>query len=533
MDRWCLLHLIEVLLITPCFCESPTLDCPDIKTTVGQPLNLTCTVTCEDCVSKQYKWMKDNKILKHANSSGQLQFYYPIPKFSMEHNGTYTFWVQLNTGPLKANFSVLSALHCPDINVTVGQPLNLTCTITCKDCNSTQYKWMKDNKTVKQGNSSGQHQFYYPIQNLSMEHKGTYTFWVQLNGGSLTKNFSILSEVAAAVQENEHHVSNGLHNHHISIIFVALLTTLALIVQHCVTEDGKRELEVIPSFQRELLDAVLKCRSESTRLKNFYTTTVDVPFTPHCPTLDCPDIKTTVGQPLNLTCTVTCEDCVSKQYKWKKDNKILKHANSTGQLQFYYPIPKFSMEHNGTYAFWVQLNGGSLTKNFSVLSALHCPDINATVGQSLNLTCTIMCKDCNSTKYKWKKDNKTLKHENSTGQFQFYYSIQNLSMEHNGTYTFWVQLNTGSHTANFSVILSENKNETNPRPDTSTQGQCETWSKRTSSGTPTRTLFGGGGGDVAPSDGPLCERKRIKLDATSAWKFLCFICLLTPSRLQS
>ncbi|KAL7869577.1 hypothetical protein AOLI_G00135650 [Acnodon oligacanthus] len=107
MDRWCLLHLVEVFLITPCFCESAALDCPDINATVGQPLNLTCTVRCEGCISTRYKWMKVNKTLKRENSSGQLQFYYPIQNLSMEHNGTYTFWVQLKSGPLTKNFSVI------------------------------------------------------------------------------------------------------------------------------------------------------------------------------------------------------------------------------------------------------------------------------------------------------------------------------------------------------------------------------------------------------------------------------------------
>ncbi|KAL7856634.1 hypothetical protein SRHO_G00155330 [Serrasalmus rhombeus] len=107
MDRWCLLQLIQVLLITSCFCKDAELDCPDINATVGQPLNLNCTVTCEDCNSIVYKWKKDNKTLKHENSTGQHQFYYPIQHLSMEDNGTYTFWVQLNTDSLTKTFSVI------------------------------------------------------------------------------------------------------------------------------------------------------------------------------------------------------------------------------------------------------------------------------------------------------------------------------------------------------------------------------------------------------------------------------------------
>ncbi|XP_036427583.1 uncharacterized protein LOC118808815 isoform X2 [Colossoma macropomum] len=240
MDKWYLLHLIQVLLITPCFCENNMLDCPDIKTTVGQPLNLTCTVMkcvntgCKDCNSTKYKWKKDNKTLKHGNSTGQLQFYYPIQNASMEHNGTYTFWVQLKSGPLTKNFSVLLLdipLNCPDIKTTVGQPLNLTCTVGCKDCNSTKYKWKKDNKTLKHGNSTGQLQFYYPIQNSSMEHNGTYTFWVQLKSGPLTKHFSVI------ISENKtgtnHHPNTRTgeysHNHKVAVIFVAIPSTIALV----------------------------------------------------------------------------------------------------------------------------------------------------------------------------------------------------------------------------------------------------------------------------------------------------------------
>ncbi|KAL7856633.1 hypothetical protein SRHO_G00155320 [Serrasalmus rhombeus] len=74
MDRWCLLQLIQVLLITSCFCKDAELDCPDINATVGQSLNLNCTVTCEDCNSIKYKWKKDNTTLKHENSTEKEYF---------------------------------------------------------------------------------------------------------------------------------------------------------------------------------------------------------------------------------------------------------------------------------------------------------------------------------------------------------------------------------------------------------------------------------------------------------------------------
>lgn len=65
-------------------------------------------------------------------------------------------------------------------------------------------------------------------------------------------------------------------------------------------------------------------------------------------------------------------------------------------------------------------------------------------------------------------------------------------------------------------------------------GLCATWSVWTSSGTPTRTLLGGGGGGVAVSDGQLlCACQRMKLVATFAWMLLYFNVFGKPSSLQS
>ncbi|KAL7869579.1 hypothetical protein AOLI_G00135670 [Acnodon oligacanthus] len=92
-----------------------------------------------------------------------------------------------------------------------------------------------------------------------------------------------------------------------------------------------------------------------------------------------------------------------------------------------------------------------------------CMNITGTAGKPLTLTCNITCDpNCSCTKYKWIKNGTELKKDTDCdGKCTLNYTIQNLSMKDNETFTLWVQLKCGSIKGYLSVILSE---EVTPEP---------------------------------------------------------------------
>ncbi|XP_036417159.1 uncharacterized protein LOC118801075 [Colossoma macropomum] len=95
---------------------------------------------------------------------------------------------------------------------------------------------------------------------------------------------------------------------------------------------------------------------------------------------------------------------------------------------------------------------------------VKCQDINGTVGKPLNLTCKITDdQNCKCTLYKWKKNGTELKKDTDCEKnLTLNYTIQNPSMEDNGTFIFWVQLKCGWFEQNLSVILSEEVTTASP-----------------------------------------------------------------------
>lgn len=96
-----------------CFTEI-TVNCPDQTGNLGKPLQLFCNVTCDGCNLQGYVWKNINKrdikcsdgqnheITTNKNYTFQCR----IPSASEEHNGTITFWVQMNTGIEEMTFRV-------------------------------------------------------------------------------------------------------------------------------------------------------------------------------------------------------------------------------------------------------------------------------------------------------------------------------------------------------------------------------------------------------------------------------------------
>ncbi|KAF4084835.1 hypothetical protein AMELA_G00110700 [Ameiurus melas] len=115
MAGTCLIHcfLIQVLLIT--VYAGPAVNCPNHNGTMEQPLRLTCNVTCKNkCAStSNYKWKvnktqincseKQNRNITDGNSH---TFNCTIESALPIHNGTFTFWVQMNNGENKTTFNV-------------------------------------------------------------------------------------------------------------------------------------------------------------------------------------------------------------------------------------------------------------------------------------------------------------------------------------------------------------------------------------------------------------------------------------------
>ncbi|KAF4084836.1 hypothetical protein AMELA_G00110710 [Ameiurus melas] len=118
MAGTCLIHcfLIQVLLITVyAALLGPAVNCPNHNGTMEQPLHLTCNVTCKNkCASTYiYKWEvnktqincseQQNRNITDGNSH---TFNCTIESALPIHNGTFTFWVQMNNGVNKTTFNV-------------------------------------------------------------------------------------------------------------------------------------------------------------------------------------------------------------------------------------------------------------------------------------------------------------------------------------------------------------------------------------------------------------------------------------------
>lgn len=79
----------------------------------GQDLNLTCIVECGECESKDFSWKTVNRSefkcsneQQFKNTSDYKHVYNCIVPSSVKHNGTFIFWVQMNTGHENKTFNV-------------------------------------------------------------------------------------------------------------------------------------------------------------------------------------------------------------------------------------------------------------------------------------------------------------------------------------------------------------------------------------------------------------------------------------------
>ncbi|MCI4384529.1 hypothetical protein PGIGA_G00039680 [Pangasianodon gigas] len=118
MAGTCLIRcvLIQVLLITVYGKYTDiTVNCPNQTGTVGEPLRLTCSVTCEKCKPTNVcKWSnKKHPDIKCSDEQCNITtsdnihtFHCTIPHASEEHNGTFKFWVQMTTGTNETTFNV-------------------------------------------------------------------------------------------------------------------------------------------------------------------------------------------------------------------------------------------------------------------------------------------------------------------------------------------------------------------------------------------------------------------------------------------
>ncbi|KAL6475670.1 hypothetical protein MHYP_G00167100 [Metynnis hypsauchen] len=88
---------------------------------------------------------------------------------------------------------------------------------------------------------------------------------------------------------------------------------------------------------------------------------------------------------------------------------------------------------------------------------VRCQNVTGTVGKPLTLTCEITHEpNCSCILYKWIKNGIELKNDTDCdGNPTINYSIQNPSMEDNGTFTLWIQLTCTGIKGDLSVILSE------------------------------------------------------------------------------
>ncbi|KAB5555779.1 hypothetical protein PHYPO_G00038040 [Pangasianodon hypophthalmus] len=108
--------LIQVLLIIVYgkFLDI-TVNCPNQTGTEGEPLHLTCSVTCKECKPTNVcKWSnKKNPDIKcsdeqcNVTTSDSIHtFHCTIPHASEKLDGTFKFWVQMTTGTNETTFSV-------------------------------------------------------------------------------------------------------------------------------------------------------------------------------------------------------------------------------------------------------------------------------------------------------------------------------------------------------------------------------------------------------------------------------------------
>ncbi|KAI4892464.1 hypothetical protein NFI96_012574 [Prochilodus magdalenae] len=121
MDRLYLLQflIIQAVLIGVCAGKDGKgmVRCSDMNGTIGEPLTLTCNVTCnitrsvthsQNCEVKSYKWkMNGTELLRSTADLSNCTFYHTIGNISMEHNTTFSFWVQLSCGFYKQSFSLI------------------------------------------------------------------------------------------------------------------------------------------------------------------------------------------------------------------------------------------------------------------------------------------------------------------------------------------------------------------------------------------------------------------------------------------
>ncbi|XP_049320888.1 uncharacterized protein LOC111196664 [Astyanax mexicanus] len=121
---WTCLLLCAMVHITVCCNNDKEIHCPNITATVGENITLTCNVSkngnCDkykwiknetkNGTCEKYKWKKNETNLtleaKNCSSVNDRKFNYTIKNASMTDNGTYKFWIQLNTSPLEKCFIV-------------------------------------------------------------------------------------------------------------------------------------------------------------------------------------------------------------------------------------------------------------------------------------------------------------------------------------------------------------------------------------------------------------------------------------------
>ncbi|XP_066518794.1 uncharacterized protein [Hoplias malabaricus] len=126
---------------------------------------------------------------------------------------------------LKVCFSEETNLHCPNVTGTVGEPLTLTCTLRCGNCNVAGYKWKKNETSLQHANSIGELIFSYKTKKPA--DNGSYGFWLQLSDTSAVKYFTASASEPEPTASNstrpDTHENHDLHNTNITGTTVGLL----------------------------------------------------------------------------------------------------------------------------------------------------------------------------------------------------------------------------------------------------------------------------------------------------------------------
>ncbi|KAF7705561.1 hypothetical protein HF521_020847 [Silurus meridionalis] len=365
--------LMSVLLITTYGNQTTVnIDCQDQRGIVEKSFNLTCNVTSQSYVYEDYHFKHNDNFEAAALSvvpdlPTEVKAAGPVNAMDQTYLLHWMLMSVLLITVYGNNTDV--NITCPDQTGTVGELLTLNCNVTCKSYVYKNHFFKHNGKNLSNQMEpvDGNRTYYYTIANPTVNDSGVYTLWIQMRHGCNGANFTVTiasEDIPHNTADNNSSIKGGAESPYMKAAerpHKKLRLRKGLVIAECSLSLGSSNQNLTEVMAGTSL---FYCVLIQVLLITVYGLSTEVKIT-------CPNLIVTVGEPLHLMCTATCDKCnYTDGYKWSKVNNdditctntsipdSMSDSNSY-RYRYHCTIPSASENHNGTFKFFVQMTTGN------------------------------------------------------------------------------------------------------------------------------------------------------------------------------